>query len=114
MIVGGNERVGIDEIVAVDTREASVGRTALLVGGLGYGLAYLIAIAIAQINSVQCILLFVNRRQHMNSKKILKKVCDGLDDWTEDDLRALFKELIEEELGEEIEFTLDEGIYDND
>jgi hypothetical protein len=47
MIVGGNERVGIDEIVAVDTREASVGRTALLVGGLGYGLAYLIAIAIA-------------------------------------------------------------------
>lgn len=47
LILGRNDRVAIDEIVAVETREVSVGRTALLSGGIGIGVAALIAIAIA-------------------------------------------------------------------
>lgn len=47
VVLGDDERIDIDDIIAVDTRKVSVGRTALLVGGLGYGLAVLIAIAIA-------------------------------------------------------------------
>jgi hypothetical protein len=37
----------IDEIVALETREVSVGRTTLFTGGVGIGVAVLIAIAIA-------------------------------------------------------------------
>lgn len=47
VVIGRNERVLMDEIVAVETREVSVGRTALLTGGVGVGAAILIAIAIA-------------------------------------------------------------------
>jgi hypothetical protein len=47
LVLGRDERVPIDEIVAVETREISVGRTALLTGGVGVGMAILIAIAIA-------------------------------------------------------------------
>lgn len=46
-VVGQSERVPIDEIVAVETKEVSVGRTALLTGGIGVGMAVLIAVAIA-------------------------------------------------------------------
>lgn len=47
MVLGGNATVPIDKIVALETREVSVGRTALLTGGVGIGAAALIAIAIA-------------------------------------------------------------------
>jgi len=46
-IVGEHQRVPISTIVAVDTREVSVGRTSLLAGGVGIGVAALVAIALA-------------------------------------------------------------------
>ena len=46
-IVGEHQRVPISRIVAVDTREVSVGRTSLLAGGVGIGVAALVAIALA-------------------------------------------------------------------
>lgn len=46
LIVGGDDAVPISEIVAVDTQNVSIGRTALLTGGL-IGIGYMIAIAIA-------------------------------------------------------------------
>ncbi|MGD2167093.1 MAG: hypothetical protein PVF63_03235 [Gammaproteobacteria bacterium] len=42
-----NEAVPIRDIVAVETREISAGRTALLTGSLAYGVGLIIAIAIA-------------------------------------------------------------------
>ena len=47
LILGRNISVPIDDVVAVETREVSVGRTALLTGGVGMGVAALIAVAIA-------------------------------------------------------------------
>lgn len=47
MVLSRNAGVPINEIVALETREVSVGRTTLLTGGVGLGLAALIAIAIA-------------------------------------------------------------------
>lgn len=47
MVLGRDASVPIDDIVALETREVSVGRTALLTGGVGIGVAALIAIAIA-------------------------------------------------------------------
>ena len=47
VVIGNDETVPIAEIVAVDTREASVGRTALLAGGLAYGTLFVIAVALA-------------------------------------------------------------------
>lgn len=47
MVLGRNVEVPIKEVVALETREVSVGRTALLTGGVGIGVAVLIAIAIA-------------------------------------------------------------------
>lgn len=47
VILGPDKRVAMGEVVAVETRELSVGRTALLTGGVGIGVAYLIAIAVA-------------------------------------------------------------------
>ena len=46
-VLGDTVEVPIEEIVALETREVSVGRTALLTGGIGIGVAALIAIAIA-------------------------------------------------------------------
>jgi hypothetical protein len=46
-VQGPKAEVPIGEIVALETREVSVGRTALLTGGVGIGVAMLIAIAIA-------------------------------------------------------------------
>jgi hypothetical protein len=47
VVVGDDEGVLISEVVAVEAREVSVGRTALLTGGLVYRIGYIIAIAIA-------------------------------------------------------------------
>jgi hypothetical protein len=47
MVRGRDVEVPIKEVVAVETREVSVGRTTLLTGGVGLGVAVLIAIAIA-------------------------------------------------------------------
>lgn len=47
VVLGKNAAVPIDEIVALETRDVSVGRTALLTGGVGLGVAALIAVAIA-------------------------------------------------------------------
>lgn len=47
LVVGKDARIPIADVVAVDTREVSIGRSALLAGGVGYGIAALIAILIA-------------------------------------------------------------------
>jgi len=47
IVLGKDVAVPIDEIVAVETREISAGRTALLTGGLAWGIGIIIAIAIA-------------------------------------------------------------------
>jgi hypothetical protein len=47
MVLGRKAAVPIGEVVALETRELSLGRTALLTGGIGLGAAALIAIAIA-------------------------------------------------------------------
>lgn len=47
LVIGADEAVPVSKIVAAETREVSIGRTAVLVGGVGTGLAVLIAIAIA-------------------------------------------------------------------
>lgn len=47
LVLGRKVGVPIDQIVALETREVSVGRTALLTGGVGIGVAVLIAVAIA-------------------------------------------------------------------
>jgi len=46
-VVGEQVSVPVVDIVAVETREVSVGRTALLTGGLVWGAGLIIAIAIA-------------------------------------------------------------------
>lgn len=47
MVLGREHGVPIGEILALETREVSVGRTTLLTGGIGIGVATLIAIALA-------------------------------------------------------------------
>lgn len=47
VIRGRDDQVAIADIVALETSKVSVGRTALLVGGVGIGAAALIAIMIA-------------------------------------------------------------------
>lgn len=47
LVLGKDESIAIDEIVAVESSEFSIGKTALLTGGLTYGIALIIAIAIA-------------------------------------------------------------------
>lgn len=47
LVLGRNVEVPIKEVVALETRELSVGRTTLLTGGVGIGVAVLIAIALA-------------------------------------------------------------------
>jgi hypothetical protein len=44
IVVGKDNEVPIANIVAVETRETSVGRTALLVGGVGYGIGILVVL----------------------------------------------------------------------
>ncbi len=46
VVSGSDDAVPVSEVVAVETHEVSVGRTALLTGGL-VGIGYLMAIAIA-------------------------------------------------------------------
>ncbi len=47
LVIGKDARVPIADVVAVETREVSIGRSALLGAGIGYGVAVLIAILIA-------------------------------------------------------------------
>lgn len=47
LLIGKDSRVPIADVIAVETRDVSVGKTALLVGGVGYGIGALIAILIA-------------------------------------------------------------------
>jgi len=47
LVIGRDERVPIADIVAVQTREVSMGKTALLVGGLGYSVIAIALIAAA-------------------------------------------------------------------
>lgn len=47
MVLGRKDGIPIEDILALETREVSVGRTTLLTGGVGIGVAALIAIAIA-------------------------------------------------------------------
>jgi hypothetical protein len=46
-VIGRDERVPIAEIVAVETREVSTGKTALLIGGVGYSVIAIVLIAVA-------------------------------------------------------------------
>lgn len=46
-VIGRDDQVPIDEIVALETREVSIGKTALLVGGVGYSLITLMLILAA-------------------------------------------------------------------
>ena len=47
LVLGKDESVPVGDIVVVETREISAGKTALLTGGLVYGIGVIIAIAIA-------------------------------------------------------------------
>lgn len=47
IVVGRDEHVPIADIVALETREVSVGRTALLAGGVAYSVAAIVLIALA-------------------------------------------------------------------
>ncbi len=47
IVYGEDEAIPVDGIVAVETRKISAGRTALLTGGLVYGVGVIIAIAVA-------------------------------------------------------------------
>lgn len=47
VVVGGDKRVPIAELVALETRKVSVGKTVLLVGGVGYSIAAIVLIALA-------------------------------------------------------------------
>jgi hypothetical protein len=47
LVAGEGNSIPIVSIVAVETRKISVGRTAVLTGGLTIGIAMIIAIAIA-------------------------------------------------------------------
>ncbi len=47
LVIGSDEQIPIADVVAVETREVSVGKTALLVGGVGYSLIAIVLVAIA-------------------------------------------------------------------
>ena len=47
LVIGGGDRVAIADIVAVETREISAGKTALLVGGVGYSVIAIVLIVLA-------------------------------------------------------------------
>ena len=47
IVYGEDEAIPVDGIVAVETRKISAGRTALLTGGIVYGVGVIIAIAVA-------------------------------------------------------------------
>ena len=47
LVIGSDEQVPIADVVAVETRKVSVGKTALLVGGVGYSLIAIVLVAIA-------------------------------------------------------------------
>ena len=47
LLIGRDEQVPIADVIAVETREVSVGKTALLVGGVGYSLIAIVLIALA-------------------------------------------------------------------
>ncbi len=47
LVIGREERVPIVDVVAVETREVSVGKTALLVGGVGYSVIAIVLVALA-------------------------------------------------------------------
>jgi hypothetical protein len=47
LVIGRDERVAIADVVAVETREVSIGRTALLVGGVGYSVVAIVLMALA-------------------------------------------------------------------
>ena len=47
LVIGSDEQVPIADVVAVETREVSVGKTALLVGGVGYSVIVIVLVALA-------------------------------------------------------------------
>ena len=47
LVLGRDEQVPIADVVAVETREVSVGKTALLVGGVGYSVIAVTLVALA-------------------------------------------------------------------
>lgn len=47
LVLGKDQRIVVKEIVAVETREISMGRSSALAGGIGIGMMAIIAIAIA-------------------------------------------------------------------
>lgn len=47
LVIGHDEQVPIADVVAVETREVSAGKTALLVGGVGYSVIAIILVALA-------------------------------------------------------------------
>jgi hypothetical protein len=47
IVIGRDERVAVADIVAVETREVSMGKTALLIGGVGYSVIAIILIVAA-------------------------------------------------------------------
>lgn len=47
LIIGADKQVHVEDIVALETRQVSVGKTALLAGGVAYSVWILLLIAIA-------------------------------------------------------------------
>ena len=47
LVIGRDERVPIADLIAVETREVSTGKTALLVGGVGFSVITIVLIAAA-------------------------------------------------------------------
>lgn len=47
IVIGRDERVAVADVVAVETREVSMGKTALLIGGVGYSVIAIILIVAA-------------------------------------------------------------------
>lgn len=47
LIIGADKQVRVEDIVALETRQVSVGKTALLAGGVAYSVWILLLIAIA-------------------------------------------------------------------
>ena len=47
LVIGGGERVPIADVIAVETRKVSAGKTALLVGGVGTSVLVIITVLLA-------------------------------------------------------------------
>lgn len=47
LVIGSDEQVPIADVVAVQTREVSMGKTALLVGAVGYSVIAIVLVALA-------------------------------------------------------------------